>query len=144
MKEKWIWRGIGAGVFAGVLLGAFLWVVEELSGRRVYTLLMNVDYIPVVNAVTYPAPIEFLFHLIVSTILATVLLWLIRKLRMLGTRIIVWLVTVNVLVGVLIWPVTSFSDRTPPPDDWTALAWWLVGHALYGAALGWMFRKEDQ
>ncbi|KZE37213.1 hypothetical protein AV656_11580 [Bhargavaea cecembensis] len=145
MKQKWVWHGIGAGIISGIVLGAFLWAVEEQSGRRVYTLLMNVDYIPVVNAVTYPAPIEFLFHLIVSVILSTVLLWLVRRLRMLGSRIIVWLITVNALVGVLIWPVTSLSERTPAPDDWASFAWWLAGHALYGTVLGWIFcDTEDQ
>lgn len=143
MSRKWIWHGIGAGIISGILLGAFLWAVEEQSGRRVYTLLMNVDYIPGVNAFTYPASVEFLFHLIVSVILATILLWLIRRMRMLGNRIIVWLVTVNTLIGALIWPVTSFSGRTPPPADWVSLAWWLAGHALYGAVLGWLFREKD-
>ena len=144
MKRKWMWHGIGAGIFSGILLGAFLWAVEEQSGRRVYTLLMNVDYIPVMNAVTFPAPVEFLFHLIVSVILATILLWLIRRMRMLGSRVIVWLVTVNALVGVLIWPVTSLSGRTPAVADWVSLAWWLAGHALYGAVLGWLYRKEEE
>ncbi|EMR07255.1 hypothetical protein C772_00900 [Bhargavaea cecembensis DSE10] len=143
MKQKWILHGIGAGIISGMLLGAFLWAVEEQSGHSVYTLLMNVDYIPVVNAFTYPAPVEFLFHLIVSVILATVLLWLVRRMRMLGNRVIVWLVTVNTLIGALIWPVTSLSDRTPAPGDWASFAWWLAGHALYGAVLGWLLQEKD-
>lgn len=143
MRRKWIWHGIGAGIIGGILLGAFLWAVEEQSGRRVYTLLMNVDYIPVVNSITYPAPVEFLFHLVVSVILSVVLLWLVRRMRMLGSRVIVWLVTVNTLIGVLIWPVTSLSDRTPAPGDWASLAWWLAGHALYGAVLGWLNRETE-
>ncbi|SIT88173.1 hypothetical protein [Edaphobacillus lindanitolerans] len=135
-------RAIQAGFSGGLILGALLYAAERLTGLRVYTLLMNVDYVPVLKEYRFPSPVEFLFHLIVSMVLAVVLLWAVRRFRLTGRRMAVCLVSLSGLVGLGIWPVTALSDRTPDIGDMTALVVWLAAHLVYGGVLVWMYWRS--
>ena len=37
-----------------------------MTGYKVYTLLLNIDYIPILNEFKFPEVVEVIFHLIVS------------------------------------------------------------------------------
>ncbi|MET3574436.1 hypothetical protein ACFFIY_13210 [Bhargavaea ullalensis] len=143
-RSRWMGQAAAAGLIAGVFLGVLLYAAEKLTGLRVYTLLMNVDYVPVLKEYPFPAPVEFLFHLIVSVILAIVLLWLVRHFRWTGRRLAGWMVALNGIVGLCIWPVTALSERTPEIGDPAALGVWLAAHLLYGGVLAWMFRRTPR
>ncbi|NMO95064.1 hypothetical protein HII30_04590 [Paenibacillus lemnae] len=137
-------RSLWAGIIAGVLLGLFLKGVEYVTSLKVYTLLLNVDYIPLLNQLQLSEFAEFLLHLIISVLLALVLAlivnwkgtaWSIR------TRLYFYM-AVNTAVGLLLYPTTALSTRTPDLLDLPALLFWLTGHLLYGLLLGWMMRER--
>ena len=65
------------GLVSGLFLAALLKIVEYITHFKVYTLLLNVDYIPYINTFIFPELVEVGFHLIVSIALAICLYLLI-------------------------------------------------------------------
>ncbi|QTD39888.1 hypothetical protein [Sporosarcina sp. Te-1] len=132
------------GILAGLGLSVFFKIIEDTTDYKVYTLLLNVDYIPVFRDYTYSEPVEVLFHLIISILLVYGLYLLIQMRRV--RRIIVVCVVINILLGVLLYPTTALSARTPPIRSFPAMGYWLIGHFLYGLTLGilfqFVFRKD--
>lgn len=59
-------RGIWAGFWSGIILGFFLKALQGLTDIKVYTLLLNVDFIAYIGDIIWPEWIQFLFHLLVS------------------------------------------------------------------------------
>ncbi|WP_153733102.1 hypothetical protein [Sporosarcina obsidiansis] len=139
MKATWI------GIISGVILALFLKVVQSITDHQVYTLLLNVDYIPIVKEYQFPEVVEVLFHLIVSVILCTVFVFLYDRGR--GTfrkHIIFFSLAINVLIGLLLYPTTSFSERTPSVTSIPALCWWVLGHTIYGALVGILLGRNNK
>ncbi|SFE58396.1 hypothetical protein SAMN05192532_102450 [Alteribacillus iranensis] len=141
-KQYGLWgQVIGAGVAAGTALGLFLKAVEQGTGVKVYTLLLNVDYIPVLQHYYFSEFTEFGFHLLVSIGLTAVFAGFLRKKRPSRERIVPFIVTASTLIGVLYFPVTVLSEQTPSVTSIQALIPWLIGHSLYGWILGMMMRR---
>jgi hypothetical protein len=118
------------GIVAGLLIGLFFKWIESMELANVYTLLLNIDFIPFL-----PPQLdewqEFSLHLLVSAMMGLLFGWL---LQWSGRP---WLS--GMLVGLiplpLFIPLTLISERTPAIDDFYALLWWIVGHLGYGACL---------
>ena len=53
--------GISIGMFSGIILGLCLKWIEWLTGKQVYTLLLNVDFIPIIGPIQWPEWVEFVF-----------------------------------------------------------------------------------
>lgn len=122
-----------AGVLSGIILGIFLWACEEVTGRRVYTLLMNVDYFPALKDMEFIAAVEFLLHIAVSVTLAVILFYLLLKKGM-QFRVAPYLF-INLGIGGALYLTTAFSERTPAVADGIAFLLWMAGHAVYGFSL---------
>lgn len=132
-------KGTGAGILGGIALGLFLKLCEWLTGIRVYTLLLNVDYVSILDSFEFTEIGDFILHLIVSVPLAIFLFWLAAH-RNWQSRVIWKMVWLCMLIGLLLYPLTVLSDRTPALDFFPAVLLWLAGHAVYGGVLGVMFR----
>ncbi|WP_153723390.1 hypothetical protein [Sporosarcina cascadiensis] len=142
MNAKIIWKAAWSGIITGLILALFLKGVQAVTGRKVYTLLLNVDYIPVIKEFQFPEAAEVSFHLIISVILCLLLVILYKSSRGVIRKQFIWTsLLVNVFIGLLLYPTTSFSDRTPDTADMPALFWWIAGHALYGLLAGWMLKN---
>ena len=64
-----VWAGITSGIF----LGLFLRMIEHVTSLKVYTPLLNVDYVPVLKELKLPELIEFAPHLVISVLLSILL-----------------------------------------------------------------------
>ena len=129
-------------VVAGGLLGIFLKVVEHLTNRRVYTLLLNVDYFPILHNYHFPEIIEFSFHLVISLVITSCLFAIRNKFNWSNTALIRSSMVSQLLIGCVLFPTTILSDRTPAIIDVHALAWWLSGHLLFGLLVGILLRRS--
>ncbi|MCU6796685.1 hypothetical protein OB236_31620 [Paenibacillus sp. WQ 127069] len=128
--QRAIWAGIGAGLFIGI----FFRIVEFEWKIRVYTLLLNVDYVPVLRDLTLTEATEFSIHMIISAVAALVFYKLIR-LKDYAKRIVQTFVLWSVIVGAVLYLTTMLSSKTPAIYDVSAITVWLVGHAMYGFLL---------
>lgn len=140
MREAPLFRIISASLIAGIVLTLFLKVVEWLTAESVYTLLLNVDYIPVLKRYTFSEWIEVTFHLIVSVIVGFCFYVFFQKMQIhVAKKQITYTICCSVLIGLCLFPTTEFSLRTPKVTDVDALLYWLIGHALFGYVFGSLF-----
>ncbi|PIC76587.1 hypothetical protein CSV74_09845 [Sporosarcina sp. P19] len=145
MKTTYIVQGTWIGIVTGIFLAAFLKSVQSLTGHKVYTLLLNVDYIPIIKEYAFPEVIEVFFHLIVSVVLCIILAMLYDKSSgFIRNHAIMFPFLVNVAIGLVLYPTTSFSDRTPNVTNMVSLFWWIAGHAVYGFIVGFLISRKSK
>ncbi|PID21209.1 hypothetical protein CSV61_10345 [Sporosarcina sp. P3] len=145
MKITHIVQGTWIGIVTGIFLALFLKVIQSFTEEKVYTLLLNVDYIPIVKEYQFPEVIEVFFHLIVSVVLCIILVILYNKSNgFIRNHAILFPFLVNVAIGLVLYPTTSFSDRTPTVTNTTSLFWWIAGHAAYGLFIGVLISRKSK
>ncbi|MGM9950218.1 MAG: hypothetical protein ACI33P_08810 [Lysinibacillus sp.] len=134
---------LSAGMIAGVALGLLLKLAQHATGHKVYALLLNVDYIPVLGSLHLPEFGEFLLHLIVAVTLAFVLMETAIRYRLKGKEFIVLCMGVNIGIAICYYPLTSLSEKTPPLTSFPALSIWIGAHALYGFLLWFLLSRNS-
>lgn len=143
LKKKLILIIALDGIIAGLFLTLFFKVIQFVSDYQVYTLLLNIDYIPFLNQFKFPEVVEVAFHLIVSIVLSITLAIIIQRSQTMSTaRIIVLCVFISFIIGALYFPTTLLSDRTPSITSFPSLSYWMIGHVLYGFNLGALLSKR--
>lgn len=130
------------GFVSGFVLGGFLSVFQQWTEIPVYTLLMNVDYFPVLGGMSLPNWIEFSFHLLVSVVIVWILYAVLKKKNL--ERKLMPYIFCNAAIGLLIFPTTMLSDRTPEIDSIGAWLIWLTGHLVYGFSVWGMLRIGEK
>ena len=119
------------------MLAILFKIIERTTHLKVYTFLLNVDYIPYINRFIFSELVEVSFHLIVSIILAFSLYLLIVYRQILSKNSVIRLCTLFCFfTGAALFPTTAFSDRTPALSSIPSLLYWLIGHIAYGYVLG--------
>ncbi|MRH44203.1 hypothetical protein GH741_16290 [Aquibacillus halophilus] len=128
---------IVSGTVSAAVLGLFLFMIEELTNQKVYTLLLNVDFIPIFENISLPIIVEWIFHIIISWGIALVFhLWLIKKPD--STKSSQWVVVfvLTALASLSYIPLTLLAIKeTPSLDNVEAIFFWIVGHILYATVL---------
>ncbi|MCA0969617.1 hypothetical protein LCM20_03295 [Halobacillus litoralis] len=129
--------GIWIGTISGIVLGLFLWFVEMATGRKVYTLLMNVDFIPVIGDIEWPVYMEWLFHMIISWIIGILYVYILKH-WIQDTRRNQWGLSIllTAFASTTYVPLTILAIKeTPSLTDGVAILYWLIGHVLYAITL---------
>jgi hypothetical protein len=129
--------GISIGMLSGIILGLCLKWIEWLTGKQVYTLLLNVDFIPIIGPIQWPEWVEFVFHLLIAAAIGIVFVYIVGKLINMSIRKIVlcsFLLTLPTIP--LYFPLTLLALKpTPAVDDAVAIFYWTAGHLVFTAAL---------
>lgn len=142
LTKQGLQRSLLYGLISGLFLTVLFKFIQYITHYKVYTLLLNVDYIPYVNTFVFPELIEVSFHLIVSLVLAICLYLLIVYLKISSRKKIIIVCTlVCFIIGIALFPTTTFSDRTPAFSSIPSFSYWIVGHILYGYILGLLFSR---
>ncbi|MBY0121463.1 hypothetical protein [Bacillus sp. S/N-304-OC-R1] len=141
-KTNTITFGTITGILSGLFLGLFLKIIQMVFGVKVYTLLLNIDYIPYLKDLTLHESIEFLLHIFVSIILAIILLQLSILYKWTRSQIFTRTVLSCFLIGVILYPTTALSERTPSITSISGVTAWLIGHLLYGVVLALFFIRK--
>lgn len=122
------------GIVSGGIFGLLLKVIEQLTGKRVYTLLLNVDYFPLLKDWELNEVVEFSLHIAVSIVVVWILYVGLKKIGYeYRISLYIW---ANVLIGGLLYFTTTFSERTPELTDMVAFTYWIGGHIIFGALVG--------
>ncbi|MCM3772000.1 hypothetical protein M3225_16145 [Priestia aryabhattai] len=115
--------GISIGILSGSILGLCLKWIEWLTGKQVYTLLLNVDFIPIIDPIQWPEWVEFVFHLFIAVVIGIVFVYIVDKLNNMSIRKIVlcsFLLTLPTIP--LYFPLTLLALKpTPAVDDALAI-----------------------
>ncbi|MGN7411506.1 hypothetical protein [Paenibacillus sp. SAF-068] len=126
----WI-SGILTGLLSGVVLGFFLKVIQGYTGEQVYTLLLNIDFVPGLPP-TLPEFIEFSLHLVVSVVIGIFYVWWVQR----KGHPMFKGVLLGAASSLLYIPLSPLSSRVPDLYDVAAILYWIVGHLLFGIVLG--------
>ncbi|WP_233434991.1 hypothetical protein [Mesobacillus jeotgali] len=114
----------------------FLKLVQSITSIKVYTLLLNVDYIPLLKNLKLSEAVEFGLHMVISIGLGIVMNFYIIKKGLGKEAIHRFVIRVSLIVGLLLFPTTLLSERTPPITSAYAFLIWMAGHWIYGLVLG--------
>lgn len=131
------------GLISGIVLGLFLKLTQSLTNLKVYTLLLNVDYVPILKNMNLPEIIEFGFHMVISVVLAIGINFYITKKELHKETILSFVIKVSLVVGLLLFPTTLLSERTPSITNIYAFIFWMVGHWFYGFVLGRVLSNKE-
>src|SRR5690625_5975844 len=127
------------GILTSFVLGYYLYLHDALPILKVYTLLLNIDFIPILGNINFPEWIEFSFHIIISVILTYIFYYFVVKNNWGWQNILFYVSLGNMLIGLLIYPITLLSDRTPPLFSIFALNFCLLVHLIYGTSMSLLF-----
>ncbi|WP_145333433.1 hypothetical protein [Paenibacillus xylanexedens] len=132
LKSSLPWfSGIITGIVGGVFLGLFLKAVQTITGEKVYTLLLNIDFVPGLPP-RLPEWIEFSLHLAVSVVIGIFYIWWVRR----SGRPVSRGIFLGAASSLLYLPLSPLSSRVPDWNDTGAILYWVVGHLLFGTLLG--------
>lgn len=131
-------------IVAGTIFGLFFKMIEQITGSRVYTLLLNIDYFPILSSYRFPEIIEFSFHLIISLAITSCIFVIRNKYYWSNSKLIINSIIIQIIIGCLLFPTTALSQRTPAFNDGEAFIWWIVGHIFYGLLLGICLTKNKK
>lgn len=126
----WI-SGILTGILSGITLGFFLKMIQAYSGEKVYTLLLNIDFVPGLPPIL-PEFIEFSMHLVVSIVIGIFYMWWVQH----SGRPMFKGILLGAVSSPLYIPLSQLSARVPDLHDVTAILYWVMGHLLFGLVLG--------
>ena len=132
MAKMWRWTIVS--LFAGVVLGLFLKAVQAWTDVKVYTLLLNIDYIPMLDRLNFGELFELALHLVVGVVIGNVLQRGIDKFKLVQNQRFIVIIVASLTVAITYYPVTTLSERTPDFLSISAFSWWIIGHFLYGVA----------
>ncbi len=141
-KDKWkkmirmkynIIISVIIGTISGFILGIFLWITEEITGEKVYTLLLNVDFL--FQDKELAIWIEWVFHLVISWIIVYFYV-IIRPSFNTRAKQFMLIMSVSLIAAGSYIPLTILAIReTPAVTNGEAVGFWLVGHILYGISV---------
>jgi hypothetical protein len=102
----------------------------------VYTLLLNVDYVPILQDIKLSEIVEFGLHMVISILLAIGLNFYITRKDFGKDTIQHFVIKVSLTIGLVLYPTTLLSERTPSLTSTNAFLFWMIGHWIYGLVLG--------
>ncbi len=129
-------KGALIGLLAGTLLGLVLKAFQLLTDIGVYTLLLNVDFLPFFGSILWPEWMEFLFHLIIAVIIGMLYGWVVDRwnLKKAGRWWFSFMLTAPTIF--LYFPLSYLAlKNVPPMDNLAAIALWTIGHLAFGASM---------
>lgn len=115
-------------------MGLFLKLVESQTDLRVYTLLLNVDFVPVIGVIKWPEPIEFIFHLVISIAVSFAFTFVSDRLQIYDSLPKSWFLSFLLClpIFVLYFPLIHFAKKEVPAwNDWDAFTVWTIAHLIY-------------
>jgi hypothetical protein len=132
-----------AGIVSGIFLGLILKLVEYVTGLKVYTLLLNVDYVPVLRNYETTELGEFVLHLMISIMLALTLQSYLQTKEWDMSKKKKFITLLSIAVGIILYPTTMLSERTPELTNIYAFLSWIIAHAVYGKVLAYILERQN-
>ena len=144
MSSRNIINSIFVGILSGIVLGLLLKLIESISQIHIYTLLLNVDFIPIINQIEWSEPIEFLFHIVISICISFVFIFFADLLNLQNSLGKLWLLSLILCLPTLgLYFVLSLLavQEVPAWNDWQVFTYWTIAHLIYAWVLALLYLK---
>ncbi|KPB03363.1 hypothetical protein [Bacillus sp. CHD6a] len=139
-------RGAFTGIISGILMGVFIKALEVLSGKKVYVLLLNVDFIPGFKDSNLSELTEFSLHLIVAVLIGIMFAFIIEHFHFVDKRR-QYLVSIAITFPTILlyFPLTILAIKeTPSTNDAVAILLWSIGHLAFAVFLPIFYKTTNQ
>ncbi|MCG1020494.1 hypothetical protein [Sutcliffiella horikoshii] len=139
-------RGAFTGLISGILMGLFIKVLEIVSGKKIYVLLLNLDFIPGFKNASFSELTEFTFHLLVAIPIGILFAFLVKRFHLDDKRK-QYLVAIGITLPTvfLYFPLTILAIKeTPAPFDGIAIFLWSMGHIAFALFLPIFYKTTKQ
>lgn len=139
-------KGIWIGFWSGLLLGFLLKWIQQVTGEKVYTLLMNIDFIPLIGRIEWSEPTEFVFHLIASLLLGVIYVFIAKRRNYTFGQLTLLSLLLCIPLYLLYFPLSSLAQREDIPEltDVGAFLYWLLAHFAYAIALPVLYKTFER
>src|SRR5699024_12485195 len=94
------------GILTSFVLGFFLKILELITDLNVYTLLLNIDFIPILGNINFPECMEICFHIIISVILTYIFYYFVVNNNSGEQNVLLYVSLINLLIGFLVFTIT--------------------------------------
>ncbi|PPA72181.1 hypothetical protein [Jeotgalibacillus proteolyticus] len=138
-------RGTFLGICSGFVLGLMMKWFESLSSVKVYTLFLNVDFIPLLGDYIWPEWIEFFFHQIIAVIIGLLYVFILEKYlsnRIKSKFILAFILTFPTVFLYFPLAVLAIKD-VPDPANIQAFGLWAAAHFIYFLSLPFFYWIAD-
>jgi hypothetical protein len=138
-------KGSVLGILSGLILGVILKLIESLTNQKVYILLLNIDFIPLLGSIKWPEPIEFFFHLVVSLFLGLIFYYLSNR-RSAGYKQRMLLSASMTFPAILMYfPLSALAIKeVPEVNNWEAFFCWTGAHLLFMLSMTHLYSILDK
>ncbi|MDN7241379.1 hypothetical protein QWY14_06220 [Planococcus sp. N028] len=130
-------KGIWIGFWSGLVIGFLLKWIQSITGVKVYSLLLNVDFIPIIGSVNWSEPAEFSFHIVTSLIFGIIYVYLAKRRPYPFGQLVLFSLILCVPLYLLYFPlaVLAVNPTLPGVADGEAILYWIFAHLAYALAL---------
>ncbi|TWT04759.1 hypothetical protein [Planomicrobium sp. CPCC 101079] len=139
-------KGIWIGLWSGLMMGFLLKWIQSITGVNVYSLLLNVDFIPLVGAVDWSEPVEFAFHVATSLILGVVYVYIAKRRPYSFGQLALLSLILCVPLYLLYFPlaILAVNPEIPGAADGEAFLYWVFAHFAYALALPILYKAFER
>src|SRR5699024_575800 len=127
------------GIIAGIVLAAFLKMIQLLTGNKAYVLLFEVDYVPILQHLYPVSVVQFAFHF-GTCILSVIVLYFFLRFFHLEKTVVAYVAFIMIGSSIL-YLLTMLSPKTPDVTDMFALGYWVIGHGIFSFVTGVLVKK---
>ncbi|SNS95673.1 hypothetical protein SAMN05444672_10487 [Bacillus sp. OK838] len=137
MNGKTFYKVSLIGLINGIMLGLAMKLVEMFSGKQVYQLLLNVDFLPVIGAVPWSEASLYFFHLLFSLAITFSYVYILHPLKFFREWNKYTLAFLTIIPAIMLYfPLSALSiTEVVLPSDLTAFFLWSILHLFYGLFL---------
>lgn len=129
------------GIIAGIILALFLKIVELLTGKQVYNILFNMDYIPVLKHVNDVPLAGYIFHFIFCIASVVILFYLLKLVNL--ERIGSLYVLIYTFGSAILYFLTLLTNQPPEATDIASWFYWTISHLVYGLVVVKLMKSWD-
>ncbi|WP_096154783.1 MULTISPECIES: hypothetical protein [Bacillus] len=139
---KNIWNGALTGLVSGILMGLLMKLFQTFFQKDVYTLLLNIDFIPYLGSFSFSETVEFIFHLIIALGIGVLFSLIVQKYHLVKKRAQFLLSIILTFPTIFLYfPLTFLAMKeTPAMNDVFALTLWTVAHLFFALLLPIFYR----
>ncbi len=133
MIGKRIISWIFYGTIAGILLACFFYIPETIFELKLYTFLLNIDFIPLPDYIIFNKSLQFILHIFI----AIGLIAIVDLLCDVYNRPYLLSLVINVIMSFTFFPLYDMAVSKPfQPPLTMPFVLWLIGHILFAFLIG--------
>ncbi|MDQ0427899.1 uncharacterized membrane protein YjjP (DUF1212 family) [Planomicrobium stackebrandtii] len=139
-------KGLWIGFWSGLILGLLLKWIQSVTGEQVYTLLLNVDFVPVIGSVQWSEITEFIFHMIIALVIGVVFVYVAKRRNYSFGQLVLISLLMSApfpfLYFLLSW--LAVEAEVPAATDWSAFLYWIFAHLTYALLLPILYKTFER